>query len=38
MMTMAGERGGEATVRRLQGEDEVMEMQRQSDRAPARAS
>ena len=26
MMTMAGDRGGEATVRRLQGNNEVMEM------------
>jgi len=35
MMTIAGERGGEATVRRLQSDDEVTE--RQSAMAPARA-
>jgi hypothetical protein len=38
MMTMAGERGGEATARRLQGNDEATEMQRQSNMAPAGAS
>jgi hypothetical protein len=38
MMTMVGERGGEAMVRRLQGEDEVMEIRRQSDMVPAQAS
>ena len=38
MMTMAGKRGGEATVKRLQGDDEVMEMRRQSDMAPAQAN
>ena len=38
MMTMAGKRVGEATARRLQGEDEATEMQRQSDMAPAQAS
>ena len=38
MMTMAGERGDETTVRQLQGEDEAMEMRRQSDMAPAQAS
>ena len=34
-MTIAGKRGGEATVRRLQSDDEVTE--RQSAMAPARA-
>jgi hypothetical protein len=38
MMTMAGERGGEAMARRLQGKDEATEMRRQSDMAPAQAS
>ena len=38
MMTMAGERGGEATASRLQGDDEVTEMRRQSNMAPAGAS
>jgi hypothetical protein len=38
MMTMAGKRGGEATARRLQGDDEATEMQRQLNMAPARAS
>jgi hypothetical protein len=38
MMTMAGKRGGEATARRLQVDDEATEMRRQSDMAPARAS
>jgi hypothetical protein len=38
MMTMTGERGGEATARRLQGDDEATEMRRQSNMAPARAS
>ena len=35
MMTMAGIRGGKAMARQLQGEDEVTEMQRQSDMVPA---
>ena len=34
MMTMAGERGDEATARRLQGNDEAARMQRQSAMAP----
>ena len=38
MMTMTGERGGEATARQLQSNDEAMEMRRQSNMAPARAS
>jgi hypothetical protein len=38
MMTLAGERGGEATARQLQGDDEATEMRRQSNMAPARAS
>ena len=37
MMTIAGERGGEAMVRRLQGNDEKTEMQGQSAMAPAQA-
>jgi hypothetical protein len=38
MTSMSGERGGEATVRRLQGNVEATEMQRQSDMAPVHAS
>ena len=39
MMTMVGKRGGKATARQLQGNDEAIEMQRrQSNMAPARAS
>ena len=38
MMTMAGERGGEATARQLQGDDKATEMRRQSNMAPERAS
>jgi hypothetical protein len=37
MMTIVGKRGGEVTARRLQGDDEVTEMQGQSAMAPARA-
>jgi hypothetical protein len=35
MMTTVGERGGKVMARRLQGEDEATEMQRQSEMAPA---
>jgi hypothetical protein len=38
MMTMVGERWGEAMARQLQGKDEAAEMRRQSDMAPAQAS
>ena len=38
MMTIAGEREGKATARRLQGDDEATEMRWRSNMAPARAS
>ena len=37
MMTVAGKRGGEAMVRRLQGNDKKTEMQGQSAMVPAQA-
>ena len=38
IMTIAGEREGKATARRLQGDDEATEMRWRSNMAPARAS
>ena len=38
MMTMVGKRGGKATARQLQGNNEATEMRRQSNMAPVRAS